>query len=216
MSQLPVCSKLEGFSPYPSFSILPRSTATTNWIKAESQLFQPLFPFTIDPGQCWEALERRILWSNGWNTQPPPQLPPWERGVPFTLWTCKGFLIFLFILIEMQCILTLHYLLTSFRRKINSDEHNKMQRKNTNGRSSCHASMVTNPISIHEDTGSVSGLTQWVRHCCELGVGCRHGLDPALLWLWHRPAAIALIRPPSLGTSICHGCSPKKPKKINK
>ena len=25
------------------------------------------------------------------------------------------------------------------------------------------------------------------------GVGCRHGSDPVLLWLWHRPAAIALI-----------------------
>ena len=27
------------------------------------------------------------------------------------------------------------------------------------------------------------------------GVGWRHGLDPALLWLWHRPAATSLIRP---------------------
>ena len=27
------------------------------------------------------------------------------------------------------------------------------------------------------------------------GVGCSRGLDPALLWLWHRPAATALIRP---------------------
>ena len=27
------------------------------------------------------------------------------------------------------------------------------------------------------------------------GVGCRHGSDPALLWLWHRPAATAPIRP---------------------
>ena len=26
-------------------------------------------------------------------------------------------------------------------------------------------------------------------------VGHRHGLDPALLWLWHRPAAIAPISP---------------------
>ena len=25
------------------------------------------------------------------------------------------------------------------------------------------------------------------------GVGSRHGLDP--MWLWHRPAAIAMIRP---------------------
>ena len=27
------------------------------------------------------------------------------------------------------------------------------------------------------------------------GVGCRRGLDPALLWLWCRLAAIAPIRP---------------------
>ena len=27
------------------------------------------------------------------------------------------------------------------------------------------------------------------------GVGRRHGLDPALLWLWHRPAATVLIGP---------------------
>ena len=26
------------------------------------------------------------------------------------------------------------------------------------------------------------------------GVGCRHSLDPALMWLWCRPAATALIR----------------------
>jgi len=27
------------------------------------------------------------------------------------------------------------------------------------------------------------------------GVGHRHGSDPDLLWLWHRPAAVALTRP---------------------
>ena len=27
------------------------------------------------------------------------------------------------------------------------------------------------------------------------GVGCRRDLDPELLWLWHRLAAAALIRP---------------------
>ena len=27
------------------------------------------------------------------------------------------------------------------------------------------------------------------------GVDHRHGLDPALLWLWHRPAAVAPIQP---------------------
>jgi len=27
------------------------------------------------------------------------------------------------------------------------------------------------------------------------GVGCRRSSDPVLLWLWHRPAATAPIRP---------------------
>ena len=47
------------------------------------------------------------------------------------------------------------------------------------------------------------------------GVGHRYGLDLALLWLWRRQAAIALIQPPSLGTSTCRECGPKKQKKKN-
>ena len=29
------------------------------------------------------------------------------------------------------------------------------------------------------------------------GVGHRHGSGPSLLWLWHRPAAAAPVRPPA-------------------
>ena len=40
------------------------------------------------------------------------------------------------------------------------------------------------------------------------GVGQKHCSEP--LWLWHRLAAMAPT--PSLGTSICHRCSPTKKK----
>ena len=57
----------------------------------------------------------------------------------------------------------------------------------------------TNLKSIREDAVSIPGLTQRVK-------------DPALLWLWGRPAATTPVRPPSLGTSMCRGFSPKKTK----
>ena len=52
--------------------------------------------------------------------------------------------------------------------------------------------MVTNPISIHEDTGLIPGLSVgW-----ESGLAMSRGsLDSALLWLWCGSAAAAPILP---------------------
>ena len=65
---------------------------------------------------------------------------------------------------------------------------------------------VTNPTSIHKDAGfnPWPGSVGWGS-----GVVCRPGLDPVWLWL----AAVTPVQPPSLGTSICCTCGPKKQNK---
>ena len=50
-------------------------------------------------------------------------------------------------------------------------------------------SLIMNPASIHEDAGLIPGHVQ----AMSCGLGCGHGLDWALLWLWCRLAAAALI-----------------------
>ena len=45
------------------------------------------------------------------------------------------------------------------------------------------------------------------------GVGCRHCLDPALLWLWRRPVATALIRPLAWESPYAAGAALEKAKR---
>ena len=45
------------------------------------------------------------------------------------------------------------------------------------------------------------------------GVGHRRGSDPVLLWLWHRPAAEALIRPLAWDLPYAIGVALKRQKK---
>ena len=47
-------------------------------------------------------------------------------------------------------------------------------------------------------------------------VGCRYGSDPALLWLWRRPAATALIQPLAWESSYAAGAALKRQKKKKK
>ena len=66
------------------------------------------------------------------------------------------------------------------------------------------AQQVKNLTSIHEDSGLIPSLTQWVK-------------DLQLLWLWHRPAPVAPIRPLAWELPYaCCKCSLKKTKKKKK
>jgi len=50
------------------------------------------------------------------------------------------------------------------------------------------------------------------------GVGCRCGSDPALLWLWHRPVATALIQPltwePPYAVGVAQAMAKRQKKEI--
>ena len=48
------------------------------------------------------------------------------------------------------------------------------------------------------------------------GIGCRHGSDPTLLWLWCRPVATAPIGSLAWEPPYAAGAAPEKAKKTKK
>ena len=65
-----------------------------------------------------------------------------------------------------------------------------------------------------QSLASLSGLRIWPR--AVVYVGRRRGSDPALLWLWCRPGAVALIRPLVWEFPYAIGTFLKKKKKEKK
>ena len=78
---------------------------------------------------------------------------------------------------------------------------------------------LTNPTRNHEVAGSVPALARWVNDsgvAVSCGVGCRHGSDPALLWLRRRPVATAPIRPLAWEPPYAAGAAQRNSEKTKK
>ena len=83
-----------------------------------------------------------------------------------------------------------------FPKRIEGGEENSPSVKLRKHGSSHYGTAEVNPTRNHEVAGSTPGLAQWVRGsdvAMSCGAGGRHSSDVALLWLWCRLAAVALI-----------------------
>ena len=93
------------------------------------------------------------------------------------------------------------------------------QIKNSTSGSSRNGAGETNLTRNHEVASLISDLAQWLKDLALLvscGVGHRDGSDLMLLWLWCRPAAVALIGPLAREPPYTWGvCLKSKKKELN-
>ena len=79
------------------------------------------------------------------------------------------------------------------------------------------AQWVRNLTSIHEDAGFIPGLvSRRSGIAVSSGLGHRCSLDPALLWLWCRLEAVALIQPLAWELPYAAGAALKKKERKKK
>ena len=80
--------------------------------------------------------------------------------------------------------------------------------------SSHHGLANTNLTCIHEDASSISGLSGLrIQHCCELWCRSKTQLRSGVAVAVAVASSYSSNSTPTLGTSMCHECGPKKDRK---